>query len=103
MNTVLTLDEINDALANTRTRGEYKPVIAKWLESAELALDLTDVWPTKKAASLKGAIKLNLDKNFAQNDVRVLLVGPEGTQHVVLVNMQVYAAQAAEAAESTTE
>lgn len=108
----LTLDEIDVLLSETRTRGEIKPILSKFFASGELALNLSETIPGKKAASLRNSVTVNLKTNFQGPNSpawKIMLVGKsvedggEG-QAVVLVNMDVYNAQkAAEVSDPSVE
>lgn len=110
MTDVLSLDQIDELLSTTRSRGDTKPVLARFFDSGELALNVSEAFPAKKnAVSLRGTVAQNLKTNFGPStgapNYKLMLVGKtvedggEG-QSVVLVNMDVYAAQKASAAET---
>lgn len=102
--TMLTLDQIEEAIGSSRTRGEYKPVISTFFASGDLAIDLTEKFPGKVAQSLRNSVELNVKKLENHPQYRTVLVGEKGSEHVVLINMDTYAAQReAEAANDNTE
>jgi hypothetical protein len=97
----LTLDEIDVLLSETRSRGEIKPVLSRFFSSGDLAINLSETFPGKKAASLRNSVTVNLKTNFQGENSpawKIMLVGKSvedggDGQAVVLVNMDVYNAQ----------
>lgn len=98
---VLSLDEIEEALANEKTRGEYKPVCQSFFDTGEVYLNLTERFPGRKLQSLKNAVKLRLKQDFASYDWKLATVNAtdEYDGDLLLINMKAYAeARKAEAA-----
>lgn len=109
-NETLSLDQIDNLLATVKTRGEYKPVLASFFASGDLAINLSERFPGKEAQSLRNSVKINLTTNFQNEDYKLMVVGEapsdpevENTQQVILVNMKVYKAQKAAQTDSTED
>lgn len=98
MATVLDRTAVEAMLADTRTRGQYEKDIRSFFSSGDLAVDFTEKYPAKEAASLRNSITQNAKKVQAENTVKgeatptwnVVLTGPEGNKRVVLINMDTY-------------
>lgn len=60
---VLTLDQIDELLSNTKTRGRYKPVIRDFAKSGEQILEVTDKFGADvKVSAMVQSIKLTIPK-----------------------------------------
>lgn len=61
---VLSLEEIEDAMATTRTRGGYASDIRSFVESGELAINVVSLpqYKDKEAASVYNSFNLNITK-----------------------------------------
>lgn len=99
--TALSLEAIQELIADSRTRGGYLQDVKDFFASGELAIDFTAKYPKKEATSLRNSIKQNVDKVEGHPKFQIVVAGEEGSKRVVLVNMDVYAAQAS--AESQNE
>jgi hypothetical protein len=92
----LTLSDINELMETRRTRGEYRPALLKHAASGDLAADFSILFPGKKAASLRNSINQNIDKlPEGTAKLTTLLAGDEDNQHVLVINLDTYAAQQA--------
>lgn len=91
----LSLEMIQDLLADSRTRGGYLADVKEFFASGVLAVDFTEKYPKKEASSLRNSIKQNVDKVEGHPKCQIVLAGEEGNKHVILINMDVYALQSA--------
>jgi hypothetical protein len=41
----LTIDEVNDLLANTKTKGAYRQAVEDFIDSDEIAVNPAETWP----------------------------------------------------------
>lgn len=92
-NRVLTLDEIEQAKAETRTRGEYLTEVRNFFESGELAWDFSEKFPGKESATLRNSVNQNAKKIENRPQYQILMVQNGDKKRVVLLNMDVYHAQ----------
>jgi hypothetical protein len=100
----LSLEEINDAMANTRTRGGYASDIRGLVESGEVALNVLTLaqYKDKEAASVYNSFNLNITK-LKEKDAtlpELRCIHDKKGNRVILIN--VTALKAAESA-STDE
>lgn len=90
----ITLSEIDELMADRRTRGEYKPALLKFASSKTLAQDFSQLFPGKVAASLRNSLNQNISKLPEGTDALVtVLAGEAPNARVLVVNTVVYAAQ----------
>lgn len=104
----LTLDDITGILANTRDRGGAKRVISDFVASGELAIDLRAIPgnEAKKVDSLYNSFSQNAKKmaNEAKAEgntfpeLKPVKTGEDDDETVILVNLDVHRAMAANAA-----
>lgn len=106
----LSLDEIDELLATpVKERGVIKSMTTTFIAQNKLALDFTERFPQNKPNSLKASVKLNIDKHFADKNLRIMLAGEapeegeEDTRHVILINLDVHAALKAAQADGENE
>lgn len=106
---VLTPEDITALLAESRTRGEYRAVINGFVKSGDLAKTLNaagDKFHGKAASAVKQSVVGNIEKYGATEKwptLKVLFSGDGDSKTAILVNMDVHAAQVADAAPATTE
>lgn len=89
----LSLEQINDILADATTRGGYLEAVKDFFTSGELAVDFTEKYPKKESASLRNSIKQNIDKVENHPKCQIVLVKNGDSSHVILINLDVYALQ----------
>jgi hypothetical protein len=104
----LTLDNISEILANTRDRGGAKRVISDFVASGELAIDLRAIPgnEAKKVESLYNSYSQNAKKMLAEAkaqgnsfpELKPVKTGEGDDETVVLINLDVHRAMAANAA-----
>lgn len=105
MSDALTLDEIEQLLGEVKTRGEYKPFLSRFFESGDVSVNISENFPGKVAASLKGAVYTRLKQDFQSHNYKLMVVNvrdedgeiakdDEGNplEQVLLVNMDAYLA-----------
>lgn len=92
-NRALTLEEIEQARADTRTRGEYLSEVRNFFKSGELAWDFSEKFPGKEAATLRNSLDQNAKKIENRPQYQILMVPNGDKKRVVLLNMDVYHAQ----------
>jgi hypothetical protein len=79
----LTLDQIDEELANARQRGVYKPMLEDLSTGDALYKDFTAEFPASKPDSLKNSLKQNIDKAELKN-LRVIVK----SEHVLVINTE---------------
>jgi hypothetical protein len=101
MGDVLTLDRIAELLATTKQRGTYFVDIENHVKSGDLACDFSELsyYKGKDAAAVRNSINLNIEKHGKKNNWPAMSVlldkSNKDDVHVILVNMDVLAAQQA--------
>ena len=99
-------DDIEFLLTTQKQRGVFKPAVERFIESNEMYLNLSELFPGKEAASLKNSVNIRIKQDFGNEDLRLLTVGKKtdgSKQAVLLVNMPVYLAAKAAKAEQEDE
>jgi len=91
----LTLEEIQQALSDSRTRGGYLADVKEFFSSGELVFDFTEKYPGKDSNSLRNSVKQNCDKIASEPNGnapkhQIVMVPNGDKKHVVLINMDVY-------------
>jgi hypothetical protein len=108
-NTILTLAEVEAALEGSRTRGDYLPAIKNFFATRDLAIDMSEKFPGKVAASLRNSVQQNCDKAVKDNTngnapaFKVVVKGKGDDAHVLIVNLDALAKLQAEATEPTDD
>lgn len=101
----LTLEEIEDAMATTRTRGGYKIDILDFSEKGELALNVLTLpqYKDKEAASVYNSFNLNITKlkETVETLPELRCIHDKKGNRVLLINVDaVHAAEAAKNVEA---
>lgn len=91
----LSLEEVNAAIAESRTRGEYFQHVKTFFESGELAVDFSEKYPNVDSGSLRNSVNQNCQKlrqelNGTMPEYKIVLVPNGDTKRVVLINMDSY-------------
>ncbi|SRR6266496_6376536 len=92
----LTLEQVNELLADTRTRGGYLADVKEFFASGALAMDFSEKYPNKESGSLRTSIDQNVKKIEEHPAYKLILVPNGDKKRVLLLNMDVYHLQSQE-------
>lgn len=87
---ILSLEEVEQAIAESRTRGGYLMDVKDFFKSGELAIDFSEKYPAKESGSLRNSIDQNCKKVEERPQYQIVMVPNGEKKHVVLINMDVY-------------